>query len=497
MKIKINLPKTGRNSPVVNQATANLVPYRFYPYLLDLNSVYSTADSSVILGREKEIQRIFNCFLRTRKKNVVLLGEHGVGKTATLQKLVSKVIQGKCPKELKTYHFLYLDVQNILANMNKKKTSRKLEDIIDFITTYSNLVVVIDQVHLVQADYELSYYFSLLVKTQHVNILGLTTEEEFYDFFEYDLKTRTRLEVIPILEPKLKKVYPMIKKMVEGLEETYGITIKEELVKYIISVSTAFSTELCNPELTLDIVEKSMVYAKRKKQKEVTKQCINQNFNFNYELYNEMSEEDKLITAYHEAGHFVVNFLSENIRNQKTTAITIVPSEDFLGITLFEFEFEKQLSCNREYYVDNIAVDLAGRAAEEICHTQGYTSGAISDLNHATNIARAIITEYGMIKECGENMAFLGNYDYADFSLLSDENKFQINQETKKLIEEAYERARKILQENKPLLDNVAKELLSNEVLDEKDLTRICKEYEQTKYINSFSEMLEKDFEED
>lgn len=78
-------------------------------------------------------------------------------------------------------------------------------------------------------------------------------------------------------------------------------------------------------------------------------------------------------------------------------------------------------------------------------------------------------------------MAFLGNYDFGDFSLLSDENKRQINEETKKLIDEAYQRAKTMLQENRPLLDSVAKALLANEVLDEKDLNRICKEYQEGK----------------
>lgn len=481
-KIEINLPKKRRNEEVdKSHSTANLVPNHFSPYLFDMNYIYATTDSSVVLNREKEIERIFNCFLKSQKKNVVLLGEHGVGKSATLQRAISEVIQGNCPEELKQYHFLYLDVQKILANIEKKKMDKKLESIIEFVCSYTNLVVVIDQVHLVQTDYLLSYYFSLLIKQPHVPVVGITTEEDFYDFFAYDVKTRSRIEIIRIEEPKPKKMYPMIKKIVRRLEKHHGVKISQEMVEYIISVSGAFSTDLYNPELTLDIVEKSMVHAKRNQKKEVTRQLINKNFNFDYELYNESTEEDKTVVAYHEAGHFAVNRLSENIRNLRTTAITIVPAEDFLGMTLFEFEPEKQLSCNRDYYVDNIAVDLAGRAAEEIYHAKGYTSGANSDLQKATNTARAIITQFGMIKDCGENMAFLGNYDFGDFSLLSDENKRQINEETKKLIDEAYQRAKDILQENRPLLDSVAEALLSNEVLDEKDLNRICKEYEEEK----------------
>lgn len=478
----------------LNYSTINVVPLAYYPYLFDLNYIYSKVDSSVILGRNKEIERIFNCFLRDKKRNAILLGEHGVGKTATLQKLVTNVTKGKCPEELKYHHFVCLDVQNILANIEEKAMIRKLKSIMEFIMKCNNLVVVIDQVHLVQASYLLSYYFSLLVKQSNVCVLGLTTEDEFYDYFEFDVKTRSRLNTILIKEPKPDKVYPMIKNVIKRLEKLHQVTISEDLVKYIICVSGAFSTELALPELVVDIVEKSMIYAKRKHEKKVTKQFINKNFNFDYELYNKMSLEDKKIVAYHEAGHFVVSKLSENIRNYKTTAITIVPGEDFLGITSFQFEPEKQLSCDKQYYIDNIAVDLAGRVAEIILaneHPKRYTSGANSDLQNATNTARAIITEFGMIENFGENMAFLGNYDFSDFSLLSDEIKSQINEETKKLIKMAYDRAEEILKNNIPLLDRIAEELLSNEILDEIDLDRICKEVEEGKAL--YKKLMEED----
>lgn len=476
--MKLTIPKLYRKLSE-NYVTANVVPFNYYPYLFDLNYLYSRVDSSVILNRDKEIDRIFNCLLRDKKRNAILIGDHGVGKTATLQKLVSKVLKGDCPDELKNYHFVCLDVQHILANIEERTMIKKLKSIMDFVTSCNNLVLVIDQVHLVQGSYILSYYFSSVIKSSNVGVIGITTEEDFYDYFEFDPKTRCRLELIPIKEPKAKKIYSMVKLIIKRLEKRHGVTITKELVEYIISVSGAFSTEICNPELTIDIVEKSMIYAKRNKDKSVTKAHINKNFNFDYELYNSMNQEDKKIVAYHEAGHFIVNKISENIRNMKTTAVTIVPSEDFLGVTTFEFEPEKQMSCDRSYYVDNIAVDLAGRVAETILHGDGtkrYTSGANADLTSATNTARAIITEFGMIEECGENMALLGNYDFSDFSLLSDDNKQQINEQSQKLVNEALKRATDILTENKVLLERIAEELLKNEVLDEKDLDKICEE---------------------
>lgn len=135
------------------------------------------------------------------------------------------------------------------------------------------------------------------------------------------------------------------------------------------------------------------------------------------------------------------------------------------------------MSCDMEYYIDNIAVDLAGRAAESILQNSDvkrYTSGASEDLISATNTARAIITQFGMLETLGENMAYLGNYDYRDFGLLSETSKEDINTETEKLVKEAMNRAKTILNENIVLLKTLANELLTNEVLDERDLDKIC-----------------------
>ena len=477
--MKLKFPKLNRIP--IDYSTINVVPYRYREYLIDMNNVYSHVDSSVLLGRDKEINRIHNCFFKTKNANAVLLGDHGVGKTAIVQKLVSNVLKKKCPKAMYNLHFVYLDVEHILAMLPSKAMEKKIEGIMDFIVSYTNLVIIIDNVHLMQADYLLSYYFSKLVKQPHVKILGISTFEEFYSYFELDKKTRARLEIIPIFEPKPDEIYPMICKLVHRLEKTHKVTISKQLVRYIISVSAAFSSELCNPALTVEIIEKSMIVAKRKHQKAVTKKAINYNFNFKYDMYKKMSQEDKEITAYHEAGHFIVGKLSENIRNYRTTAITIIPAEDFLGVTLFEFEPEKQTSLDINYYIDDIAIDLAGRVAETIYFKSEsrISSGACSDVDHATETARQIVTKFGMYSKCGENMAYLGNSDdITNLFLLSEEIKNNINAATKDLIQKAKNRAEEILTQNVTLLHRLANELITNEILDENDLNRICKEVE-------------------
>ena len=190
--------------------------------------------------------------------------------------------------------------------------------------------------------------------------------------------------------------------------------------------------------------------------------------------------------AYHEAGHFLVNYYSDNIRNLKTSAITIVPAEDYLGVTTFNYMIEKQLRLDRNYFIDSIACNLAGRVSESILlgeDTAKFSNGAAQDLISATITVREVIMQYGMVDEIGKNMTYFTG-DYSDLYLLSEDIKNKVNAKTDELIEQANKRAQEILNAHLNVLKRIAEELLKNEVLDEIDLKQICNQEEMLKKNN-------------
>lgn len=278
----------------------------------------------------------------------------------------------------------------------------------------------------------------------------------------------------------------MIRKNVKYLEKSFKIIIDPRLVKYAINISSAFSNELSNPAVALSILESSLITAKRKHRNKLTKTDINSNFNFNYKLFKKISKEDKKMIAYHEAGHFLVNYYSDNIRNLKTSAITIVPAEDYLGVTTFNYMIEKQLRLDRNYFIDSIACNLAGRVSESILlgeDTAKFSNGAAQDLISATITVREVIMQYGMVDEIGKNMTYFTG-DYSDLYLLSEDIKNKVNAKTDELIEQANKRAQEILNAHLNVLKRIAEELLKNEVLDEIDLKQICNQEEMLKKNN-------------
>ena len=463
-------------------STIDIVPKKLRSYLVDMNHYFNNVNGDVFRGRNKEVERIFNSLLKPHNSNVLLVGDHGVGKKATVQIAVYKILKNKCPNALKNYHFIRFNIEKMLIAL-QNDNENSIVEIINFLSSYTNIVVVIDQIHLISYSTVLAYYIKKLFKMHNVGVIGIATQEEFSNLFENQNKILSMLDIIPIEEPKSDKIYPMIKQYLKSYEKAYNISIPEDIVCYMVSVSSASSTNMSNPGLVMNLIDKSIVVAARKKHTTITRDDVNYNLNFRYDLYNKIPYFQKKLTTYHEAGHFVIYYKSsDNITTYKVTAITNIPTEDFAGANLLEYNSEMHTSLNQEYFMNDITVDLGGRAAEELILQENgvnarYTAGAVSDLKNATRTARAIVTEYGMIKSCGENMTYFCEHDLLDLMLLSEERKKDIDREVQNIIKIAYERAQKILTENRELLDAIAKSLMENGVLDEKDLKKICDQF--------------------
>ena len=191
-----------------------------------------------------------------------------------------------------------------------------------------------------------------------------------------------------------------------------------------------------------------------------------------------MSDEEKKITAYHEAGHaLVLELIPETEPLHK---VTIIPrGVAFLGATMQLPERDKYLQKKKEL-LGQISGLMGGRIAEELIFDD-ITSGAAMDLRTATKIARAMVTELGMSEKLGtmafgekEELIFLGK-EIAQKTDYSEAIAIQIDKEVRRIIDECYARAKTLLQENKDKLIKIAEALLEYEVLEGNEITEIIK----------------------
>ena len=192
-----------------------------------------------------------------------------------------------------------------------------------------------------------------------------------------------------------------------------------------------------------------------------------------------MSEKERRNTAIHEAGHAILSHLLPT--QERVTQISIIPSGRALGYTLTP-PAEDKYSERKQEMKERIAMMLGGRVAEELIF-EDYTGGASNDILRATQVARKMVTVYGMSElgtihfgsEHSSDAVFLGR-DFSSTPDYSETTAYKIDQEIKKIIDEAYALATKILTENKEKLDFIADFLLKNETMDSEQFELAMKE---------------------
>ncbi len=188
-----------------------------------------------------------------------------------------------------------------------------------------------------------------------------------------------------------------------------------------------------------------------------------------------ISEKEKKITAYHESGHTLVAKLLPG--TDPIHKVTIIPRGMAMGLTQ-QLPIDDKHNYDKEYLLNEIAILLGGRTAEEITFNQ-MTTGASNDIERATDIARKMICEWGMSEKLGpitfgkkEEQIFLGR-EFAQHKDYSESTAVAIDEEVKKIISDNHERAKKILSENIAILNDLATKLIEKESLNGKEIDSI------------------------
>ncbi|AIO18223.1 ATP-dependent zinc metalloprotease FtsH [Candidatus Izimaplasma bacterium HR1] len=188
-----------------------------------------------------------------------------------------------------------------------------------------------------------------------------------------------------------------------------------------------------------------------------------------------LSKRERGFIAHHEAGHAVLGIKLDNANI--VHKVTIIPRGDAGGYALMLPEEEESFLSTRKGLVDRITGLLGGRVAEEIIFNE-VSTGAHNDFQKATEIARSMVTEYGMSSlgpiqyEKRSDSVFLGR-DYNSEKAFSDQVALEIDEEVRKIIHECYEIARVVLKEHVVLLKNIAQHLLDIETLTKEDIYEI------------------------
>jgi len=196
-----------------------------------------------------------------------------------------------------------------------------------------------------------------------------------------------------------------------------------------------------------------------------------------------LTEQDKELTSYHEVGHALIAKLVKDAN--ELHKVSIIPRGYALGITWTRPKDEK-VHTSKSQLLAQITVSLGGRAAEELVYGKDKVStGASQDLSTVTDLARKMVTAWGMSDKLGnmtygknQENVFMGR-DFGHQRDYSEQIAYEIDSEIKHIIDERYEYAKKLLSDNRDMLEEISKELLEKETIDEKEFEEIMERVQE------------------
>lgn len=425
-----------------------------------------------ILGRDTETLELLRILSKCKKRNAVLVGPTGVGKTAITEKLTWMIVTGNCPESFKNSIIISLDINALISGTKYRGSAeQRFEDLIHFLENNPNCILFIDEIHTLlgagacrDGDLDLANALKPILARGDTQVIGATTSEEYERYFSRDSALKRRFEKILVREPKTNEIYPMIKNQIKKLSEFHHVEISEEIVGDAIFYASCFNKETRNPDRTLDLIDNVMASVCLTGRSHVTKNDILGIFSSKEDIFNKTPTPVKIALAYHEAGHYIVHRYSNLICNYKTIALSIMPAENYLGAHVYELD-EEILSLNSlEYYIQLIGCKLAGRIGEEMFSKQ-LSSGASSDIETATNIAKDVVVRYGLVPTFSTYRSYGTDEKLVDSKVIA-----RANEEVDFLLEKSRMYAKYILKHHSAELEKVVNALLKNHMLSAKEL---------------------------
>lgn len=457
-----------------------IIPKKLQSCCHVLNENYQEGETSDILGREEEIETVWTIASKKTKRNAVLVGKPGVGKSAIIEAMTQQIVNGKCPKRFLEYRVISLNINSVVAGTKYRgEFEEKIDSLIKLLQHYDNIILFVDEMHQMMGAgsteesgrLDLSGALKPILARGDVVFIGATTLDEYEKFVQRDGAFKRRFEPVLIKEPKHAEIKPMIHQKIQRLKKYHEMEISDEIIDYAILSSYCFNSETANPDRTLDLCDMSMAIASYHGKKYVEKEDIIHVYRENYNQYHKMPKDELKSTAYHEAGHFVAHQLLKFTTDSEIIAVSIVPGYRSLGMNILENTgIITTQTC--EYLEAEIQELLAGRIAENLINSN-LNSGAMNDLERVTKIARGMVSTFGLDTEYSNYI--LCTEDVKGKSNLSEKQINYITKKAKLIVDSAYEKAEKLITDHFDKVEIVANLLLEKGIVSGKQLIEAIK----------------------
>lgn len=231
-------------------------------FAVNLNKMIVGNEVDPVIGRDDEIKSLIEILCRRGKNNPLLIGEAGVGKTAIVEELARRIVEGNVPKPLKGKTILSLPMASLVAGTKYRgEFEERVSKILKELEENDDIIVFIDEVHTIvgaggaEGAIDASNIIKPALARGKIQLIGATTTYEYHNFIEKDKALNRRFQIIMIEEPSTNKTKEILKKLKPLYEAYHFVSISDDIIDLIVDLSDTYIYEYYQPDKSIDILD--------------------------------------------------------------------------------------------------------------------------------------------------------------------------------------------------------------------------------------------------
>ena len=234
-------------------------------FSMDLTAIASKGDLDPVIGRDDEIRRIIQVLSRRTKNNPVLIGEPGVGKTAIVEGLAQRIIQGDIPETLKEKRVVALDMGSLIAGAKYRgEFEDRLKAVLKEVTdSHGQIILFIDEMHTLvgagaaEGAVDASNMLKPALSRGELKCVGATTIKEYRKYIEKDAAFERRFQPVMVEEPTVEDTISILRGLKEKYEVHHGVRIKDSALVAAATLSHRYITDRFLPDKAIDLIDEA------------------------------------------------------------------------------------------------------------------------------------------------------------------------------------------------------------------------------------------------
>ncbi len=240
----------------------------------DLTQLARQGKLDPVIGRERELERIIQILSRRTKNNPVLVGEPGVGKTAIVEGLAQKIVEGDVPETLLNKRIVAIDMGSIVAGTKYRgEFEERMQRIIEEVKMAKDVVLFIDEIHTLvgagaaEGAVDAANILKPSLAKGEIQVIGATTPQEYRKYIEKDGALERRFQPVIVNEPSPEETLEILKGLREKYEIHHRVKISDETLEESVKLSVRYITDRFLPDKAIDVIDEAAARVRLKRQK--------------------------------------------------------------------------------------------------------------------------------------------------------------------------------------------------------------------------------------